>query len=135
MSEQNNNCEQCGNNKEPTGECFDCVIRPSMVECGICYNLTQSPSRGFYCDHQVCGDCSNQITTCPFCRRPWDEEEQHTQQEHTCDECNTGHSTHWRRFVDTADGTARMVWWCNECWGDEEDNEGVVVLEERHNHD
>lgn len=78
---ENNNCDKCGNNKEPTGECFDCVIRPSMVECGICYNLTQSPSRGFYCDHQVCGDCSNQITTCPFCRRPWDEEEEDDEEE------------------------------------------------------
>lgn len=83
---ENNNCDKCGNNKEPTGECFDCVIRPSMVECGICYNLTQSPSRGFYCDHQVCGDCSNQITTCPFCRRPWDEEEEDDEEEDDAEE-------------------------------------------------
>ncbi len=107
----------------------ECVCEECWHECGICYNLSASrPSQGFYCDHRVCGDCSNQITTCPFCRRPWDEEEE---EDLICRGCITGHSTHWRRFWDTE--TERMVWWCNECWGDGEYNEGVVVLEERHN--
>jgi hypothetical protein len=60
----------------------ECVCEECWHECGICYNLSASrPSQGFYCDHRVCGDCSNQITTCPFCRRPWDEEEEEEEDE------------------------------------------------------
>jgi len=72
-------CTQCGNNKECTGECFDCEIRPNMVykECGICYESKYDKgfTHGFHCDHEVCGDCTRRITRCPFCRQPWKEDE------------------------------------------------------------
>lgn len=136
MSEQNNNCEICGNNKEETGECFDCEIRPNMVykECGICYESQYDKgfTHGVHCDHEVCGDCTIRINRCPFCRQPWREEGTVIPTgEPVCDECGTVHSNHWRRFVDTADGTERMVWWCSECFVDDGDGGGVVVLEER----
>jgi hypothetical protein len=85
MSEQNNTCNRCGNNKEETGECFDCEIRPNMVykECGICYESRYDKgfTHGFNCDHEVCGDCTIRITRCPFCRKPWKEEEEEEEEE------------------------------------------------------
>jgi hypothetical protein len=119
---ENKECDRCGNNKEPTGECFDCVISPSMVECGICYNLTQSPSRGFYCDHQVCGDCSNQITTCPFCRRPWDEEEEDDEEEDIHEQCD----------ICGRPATAGLIdgdFICIECRDEEIENNNHPVVE------
>jgi len=75
MSEQNNNCEQCGNNKEPDGLCFDC---DHQRECGICYEKKRWGCdggdfiQGNNCDHRVCVDCSVKIICCPFCRKSWE---------------------------------------------------------------
>ena len=75
MSEQNNNCEQCGNNKEPNGECYDCEY---TRECGICYERKRWACdggdfiQGNNCDHRVCVDCSVKIIRCPFCRKSWE---------------------------------------------------------------
>lgn len=78
MSEQNNNCETCGNNKELDGSCFDC---DHQRECGICYETKRWSCcdggdfvEGMNCDHEVCFGCSLRITRCPFCRRPWIED-------------------------------------------------------------
>ena len=70
MSEQNNNCEQCGNNKEPNGECYDCEY---TRECGVCYESKSDFTNGLNCTHKVCDDCSVRLTRCPFCRQPWTE--------------------------------------------------------------
>lgn len=87
MSEQNNNCEQCGNNKEPNGECYDCEY---TRECSICYERKRWSCdggdfiEGHNCDHRVCVDCSVRITRCPFCRKAWreeDEEEEEVEEE------------------------------------------------------
>jgi hypothetical protein len=132
MSEQNNTCDH-------------------QRECGICYEKKRWGCdggdfiEGENCEHTVCTDCSVRINRCPFCRSMWREiptvaprpiapNPNPTE----CDECGATHSNHWRRFVDTQDGTARMVWWCSECWGVPEDyiegeEVGFVpeVLEER----
>jgi len=92
MSEQNNNCETCGNNKEPDGLCFDC---DHQRECGICYENKRWGCdggdfvEGMNCDHKVCEDCSVKIDRCPFCRRPWREEETEDEEEEEQEETLT----------------------------------------------
>jgi len=43
-----------------------------------------------------------------------------------CVECGT-EQPKWINFIDTADGTQHNVWWCKECYGDEDDGEFVVI--------